>query len=158
MSNKIRNLNFLPEIFKTVANEQFLGATLDKLVQQPDLMRIEGYVGSKFGQGINASSYYVPEPTKTRTNYQVAPSVVFTENESSSARDVITYPELIQAIDLDGGITNNHNRLFKSQYSSWDSLVNLDMLINFNQYYWLPEGPQSVRSLISSISSGLRYS
>jgi hypothetical protein len=52
MANRIRTLNFLPEIFQTPTNAQFLSATLDKLVEQPNVARIQGFIGSKFGYGI----------------------------------------------------------------------------------------------------------
>jgi hypothetical protein len=74
---KIRTLDFLPEIFQTDTNAQFLGATLDQLVNPPVTEQLQGYVGSKFGYGINARNNYVTEPTKTRTDYQLDPSVVF---------------------------------------------------------------------------------
>ena len=47
MATRIRTLNFLPEIFKTPTNSQFLQATLDQLTAQPNTKKIEGYVGSK---------------------------------------------------------------------------------------------------------------
>ena len=59
MAARIRTLNFLPEVFQTPTNAQFLGATLDQIVDQPNTMRIEGYVGSKFGYGINAKDKYI---------------------------------------------------------------------------------------------------
>jgi hypothetical protein len=79
MANRIRTLNFLPEIFQTPTNAQFLSATLDQLVDQPNVARMQGFIGSKFGYGINAKDYYVTEPTKVRTDYQLEPGVVFTK-------------------------------------------------------------------------------
>ena len=32
-----RSVDFLPEIFQTDANKQFLAATLDQLIQEPNL-------------------------------------------------------------------------------------------------------------------------
>ena len=55
MATRIRTLNFLPEIFQTPTNSQFLAATLDQLVAQPNTTKVEGFVGSKFGYGINAT-------------------------------------------------------------------------------------------------------
>ena len=52
-TSRIRTLNFLPEIFKTTTNTQFLKATLDQIVDQPNLEKIEGYIGSKFGNRIS---------------------------------------------------------------------------------------------------------
>ncbi len=143
-TNRIRTLEFLPEIFRTPSNAEFLGATLDQLVNPPNTMRIQGYVGSKFGYGVNAKDYYVTEPTKTRRDYQLDPGVVFTKKNQSTAQDFITYPGIIDSLKLEGGVTNNNSRLFESQFYSWDSFTNLDKIINFNQYYWLPEGPPAV--------------
>jgi hypothetical protein len=58
-TNRVRTLNFLPEIFQTPTNAEFLGATLDQLVNPPNTTKIQGYVGSKFGYGVNAKDYYV---------------------------------------------------------------------------------------------------
>ena len=144
MATRIRTLNFLPEIFKTETNAQFLAATLDQLVAQPNTKKIEGYIGSKFGYGVNAKDYYVTEPTKVRTDYQLDPGVVFLKENQSTAKDFISYPGIIDALKSEGGVTGDNNRLFNSQFYSWDSFTNLDPIINFNQYYWLPEGPERV--------------
>lgn len=148
MATRIRTLNFLPEIFKTTTNSQFLQATLDQLVAQPSTKRIEGYLGSTFGYGINAKNKYVTEPTKVRTDYQLDPGVVFLKENDTTANDFISYPGIIDALKLEGAITDDNNRLFTSQFYSWDSFTDLDKIINFNQYYWLPEGPDRV--IISS--------
>lgn len=144
MATRIRTLNFLPEIFKTPTNSQFLNATLDQVVDQPNLERIQGYIGSKLGYGINAKNNYVIEPTKTRTDYQLDPGVVFLKDGTGTSQDFISYPGIIDALSLEGGVTNNNNRLFNGQFYSWDSFTDLDKIINFNQYYWLPDGPARV--------------
>ena len=148
---RVRTLNFLPEVFQTPPNAQFLAATLDQLVNPPSVANIQGYVGSTFGTGVNATDAYVTEPTKTRADYQLDPGVVFTKPNESTAKDFITYPGIIDALKMEGGITENNNILFKSQFYSWDSFTNLDTLINFNQYYWLPEGPPSVQVAASTV-------
>ena len=153
MATRIRTLNFLPEIFQTTTNSQFLEATLDQLVAQPNTRKIQGFIGSKFGYGVNANDYYVTEPTKTRTDYQLEPSVIFLKENDTTAKDFISYPGIIDSLNLNGGLTADNNRLFNSQFYSWDSFTNLDPIINFNQYYWIPEGPERV-----IISSDIVYS
>ena len=157
MANRIRTLNFLPEIFQTPTNAQFLSATLDQLVDQPNVARMQGFIGSKFGYGINAKDYYVTEPTKARTDYQLEPGVVFTKANETTAQDFISYPGIIDALKLEGGVTNNNNRLFNSQFYSWDSFTDLDKIINFNQYYWLPEGAPSVTVTNSVVYNSTEY-
>jgi len=157
MAARIRTLNFLPEVFQTPTNAQFLGATLDQIVDQPNTMQIEGYVGSKFGYGINAKDKYVVEPTKVRTDYQLDPAVVFTKTNTSTAVDFISYPGMVDAVQLNGGITNNNDRLFNSQFYSWDPFVDLDKLINFNQYYWLPTGAPAVTVATDIVYNASEY-
>lgn len=142
--SRIRTLNFLPEIFQTPTNRQFLAATLDQLVNPPVKETIQGYIGSRIGYGVNANDYYVPEPTKTRTDYQLDPGVIFTKYNESVAKDFISYPGIIDALTEQGGETSDNSRMFNSQFYSWDSFVNLDKLINYNEYYWLPEGLPAV--------------
>jgi len=154
---RIRTLDFLPEIFQTPTNAQFLAATLDQLVNPPESQRIQGYIGSRLGYGINAVDSYVVEPTKTRRNYQLDPGLVFTKPNESTAQDFITYPGIIDALKISGGVTNNNDRLFNSQFYSWDSFTNLDKIINFDQYYWLPEGPPSVTVSVAPVFSSENY-
>ena len=144
MATRIRTIDFLPEIFQTNTNDQFLSATLDQLVQPPDFRKVQGYIGSKFGYGVKTTDQYVTEPTLDKTNYQLEPTVVFTDPVTGNVTDAITYPGLIDAIRLESGLQPNHNSLFKNEFYSWDSFVDLDKLINFGQYYWIPEGPESV--------------
>jgi len=157
MATRIRTLNFLPEVFRTPTNTQFLSATLDQLVGQPNTEKIEGYIGSKFGYGVNAKDKYVVEPTKTRTDYQLDPGVVFTKKDSTIAQDFISYPGIIDGLSTQGGLTQNNNRLFNSQFYSWDSFTDLDKIINFNQYYWLPTGPQAVAVSTDTVFNATSY-
>jgi hypothetical protein len=157
MTPRIRTLNFLPDIFKTSTNAQFLSATLDQIVQQPRTQRIEGYVGSKFGYGINAKDKYVTEPTKIRTDYQLDPGVVFLNKDTETVKDFISYPGIIDALKLENGITNNNSRLFESEFYSWDSFTDLDKIINFHQYYWLPNGPEAVVVSTDTIFNNTNY-
>jgi hypothetical protein len=157
MATRIRTINFLPDIFRTPTNSQFLGATLDQIVDQPNTMKIEGYIGSKFGYGINAKDYYVVEPTKTRTDYQLEPGVVFTKKDTSTAQDFISYPGIVDALKLAGGVTNNNDRLFNSEFYSWDSFTNLDPLINYTQYYWLKDGAPAVTISTNTVYNTSAY-
>lgn len=144
MTTRIRTLTFLPEVFQTTTNSQFLQASLDQIVDQPNTQKIQGYIGNKFGYGINANDYYVTEPSATRKNYQLDPGVVFTKSNDTTASDFISYPGINDTVSLKGGISNNNNRLYESQFYSWDSFTNLDPLINYSQYYWIPSGLPAV--------------
>ena len=154
---RIRTLDFLPDIFQTPNNSEFLAATLDQIVASPSTLRIQGYVGSKLGYGINATNSYVIEPTKVRTDYQLDPAVVFTKKDDPLAKDFISYPGIVDALNLAGSVTDNNQRLFESQFYSWDSFTELDKLINYNQYYWLPGGAPAVTVATATVFSSQDY-
>lgn len=141
---RVRTVDFLPEIFQTSTNRQFLGATLDQLVQEPKFKRIQGFVGRRVGPGINPNENYVAEPSAVRADYQLEPGVVFLSEDRQTVEDAITYPGITDALNVQGAITNNADRLYTSDYYTWDPFVDFDKFVNFNQYYWLPAGPDSV--------------
>ena len=140
-----RSVDFLPPIFQTSTNKQFLAATLDQLVQEPQLKKTQGFVGRHVGPGVNPNEYYVIEPTAERANYQLEPGVVSLKpDDTNTIEDVITYPGISNALARQGGFTDNSARLYTSEYYSWDPFVNFDKFSNYSQYYWLPAGPLAV--------------
>ena len=141
---KVRTVDFLPEIFQTSTNKQFLAATLDQLVQEPKFKKTQGFVGRRVGPGVDASSQYVVEPTTDRRNYQLEPGVVMLKTDSDTVEDAITYPGISDALATQGAFTDNSDRLYTSQYYTWNPQVDFDKFVNFSQYYWLPAGPSSV--------------
>ncbi len=141
---RVRTVEFLPEIFQTPVNRQFLNATLDQLVQEPAFQKTQGFVGRKIGPGVNAADRYVVEPTAERNNYQLEPGVISLDPDTNVIQDAITYPGINAALNLQGAKTNNADRLYTSDYYTWDPFVDFDKFVNYSQYYWLPGGPDSV--------------
>ena len=144
MANGIRTVDFLPEIFQTEKNKEFLSSTLDQLVQEPKLTATQGYIGRRSGPGVNPADNYIPEPTTTRNNYQLEPGVTFLKPNTSIVSDAITFPGIIDRLSSNDANTTRYDRLFNSEYYSWDPFVDFDKYVNFGQYFWLPSGPDSV--------------
>jgi len=139
-----RTVDFLPEIFQTTTNQQFLAATLDQLVQEPSFKKTQGFVGRRVGPGVNPNDTYVIEPNAIRTDYQLEPGVISLEPDTQKVVEAITYPGITDALALQGAQTANSNRLYTSDYYTWDPFINFDKFVNFSQYYWLPGGPLTV--------------
>ncbi len=140
----VRSVDFLPEIFQTDANKQFLRATLDQLIQEPNFRKTQGFIGRSVGPGVDPNDKYVVEPTATRANYQLEPGVVSLIPETSKIRDAITYPGLNDAVGFQGGNATRPDRLYSSEYYTWDPFVDFDTFVNFSQYFWVPGGPDTV--------------
>jgi len=139
-----RSVDFLPEIFQTDANKQFLAATLDQLIQEPNFRKTQGFIGRTVGPGVNPNDKYVVEPTTTRANYQLEPGVVSLVPDTDTIKNAITYPGLNDAVSFQGGDGGRPDRLYSSEYYTWDPFVDFDAFINFSQYYWIPGGPAVV--------------
>lgn len=139
-----RTVDLLPEIFRTPANRRFLDATLDQLTQEPDLVKTRGFVGRRSGAGVAPNDRYVVEPTAERTNYQLEPAVAFLRPNGDHVRDVMTYPGLLAALAQQGADVDRQSDLWRSDFYAWDSFCDIDKLVNYSQYYWLPYGPDSV--------------
>lgn len=150
---RTRTVDFLPPIFQTTTNKQFLAATLDQLVQEPQFKKTQGFVGRHVGPGVNPNDYYVVEPTSTRVNYQLEPGVISLVPDTNEISDAITYPGITDAIGRQGGITDNAARLYTSEYYSWDPFINFDKFSNYSQYYWLPAGPLAVDVSATTVST-----
>ena len=157
MAKRIRSEDFLPEIFQTPANKQLLRSTLDQLTQNPKLKPTEGYIGRKIGPGVTASDNYVLEPSQTRTDYQLEPGIVQLKPDTSTVENAITYPGIIDSLNMQGANTIRHDRLFDSEHYSFDPMIDYDKFINFGQYYWIPAGPNSVDVFASTIPTSDNY-
>jgi len=147
MKNSARSNTFLPEVFKTPENRQFLQSTLEPLSSKELVTPISGYIGRKFGPGAQSSDGYVPT-IGDRNQYMLEPTVVKTD--SNTVKSALTYTNVVNAIKLMGSSVTDHSRLFSNEFYAWDAFCNLDMLVNYNQYYWLPTGPEVVNIVSES--------
>jgi hypothetical protein len=153
----VRSVDFLPEIFQTDANRQFLAATLDQLIQEPKFKKTEGFIGRRSGPGVNPRDRYVVEPTTARREYQLEPAVVSLEPDTDRVRDAITYAGINDTVSFNGGAGARPDRLYKSDYYTWDPFIDFDKFVNFSQYFWVPEGPDTVNVSATEIPVQANY-
>ena len=154
---KVRSVDFLPEIFQTDVNKQFLAATLDQLIQEPKFKKTQGFVGRTVGPGVNPSEKYVVEPTKVRADYQLEAGIISLKPDTDTIKDAITYPGLLDSISYQGGNSTRPDRLFESQYYTWDPFISWDTFINFSQYFWLPNGPDAVNVAATGVPASANF-
>jgi len=144
MADNKKSVNLLPEYLKTAKNSKFLSSTLDPLIQTPQIERIDGFVGSVETPNYNpATDFYIKETLPLRKEYPLEPAIVFKDG-ISNVTDVIGFDDIINELTLQGAKTDNLDRLLRSKFYSYDPRVDWDKLINYNQYYWLPNGPDAI--------------
>ena len=71
-----KSAEFLPKYFRTPVNNKFLHSTIDQLISQGTLEKINAYYGRKNTPNFQAGDLYVEEVSKDRENYKLEPSIV----------------------------------------------------------------------------------
>ena len=143
--DKLRNsVDLIPMYFRTEANRKFLGATVDTLISKGQLKRLNGFIGSRNAKNAKPDDFYITEPTKNRRHYNLFPGAVIRNQITRDPEWSGTYDDVVNQLNFFGAHTDDHARLFESDYYTWDPHVDLDKFVNYRQYYWLPAGPSPV--------------
>jgi len=143
-NNNRKSVDLLPSIFRTNKNTTFLSGVLDPLIQPAQIDRLSGWVGSKDTPTLNANTdNYIPSSTNIRQDYQLQPAVVVYDTANNVDR-AYSFDDLINQLAADGSYTNKLDRLFKPEFLSYDPRIDWDKFVNYNQYYWVPTGPDSI--------------
>ena len=144
MADKIiKSVKFLPEFLQTPKNAKFLSSTIDQLIRKPELERLDGYIGSTRTPNYRSGDVYISEATELRSNYQLEPSLIVKDQENQ-IKDVLSINDIINEINLRGGNADNFDRLFRTSYYSYDPHIDEDKFINYQNYYWLVNGPSVI--------------
>ena len=138
-----RSLDFLPSVFRTDVNDKFLHATVDQLISEPELRRLDGYVGRRFSPVAGPTDSFINELSDIRQDYQLEPHTTFVGNDGK-VKFAAGYVDLLRRIEALGGFANNHARLFNNTTYNYDGFIDYDKFLNYSSYYWLPNGPDSV--------------
>ena len=152
-----KTLDFLPAVFQSDTNSKFLGATLDQLITEPNVATINGYIGRKFTPGWEGITSYIREPNKERADYQLEPTVVVKNANTEKVEFYGTYPDLLSKINYFGGNTANQDKLFHNEFYNYNPQLNLDELINYGKYLWIPDGPTSVDVFSGLVSTSKTF-
>ena len=145
-----RTVQHLPAFYRTDSNQRFLSSTLDPLVQKGSLNRLDGFIGRRDAYTRNINDRYLSSTSRDRMAYQLEPAVIYTDRDTTSVNpeDQVkfsgTYDDYINQIKYLNGKTNNHDRLNKETVYSWNPAIDYDKLVNYREYYWIPEGPGSI--------------
>ena len=143
-SSTRRSVDLLPAYHRTDKNTKFLSSTLDQFIQQPQITRVSGYLGSKLTPNYNPETdQYIAGKTKLRTDYQLEPSLVISD-VNGAIMTALGYDDLIGQLAFNNASTKNLDRLFRPDSYSYDPHIDWDKFVNFRQYYWMPTGPGTV--------------
>jgi len=135
---------FLPKFYQTDANKKFLTATLDQLTQPGTVKKINGYIGRENAKATTGDDLFISASDKVRQHYQLEPGIVI-KDEIGNTTYFKDYIDYINQLGVFGANTSNHSRLNLQEFYSWDPHINWDKIVNFQNYYWIPSGPDSIK-------------
>jgi len=138
-----KHSQLLPGVFQTSRNQKFLNATLDQLNSEPNNVRINQYIGRLPTRSYVKGDGYITESTALRQSYQLEPAVVY-RNSAGEVESVDGIVNAVNSIAFNNGDTNNLHKLVTQQYYNYEGWVDIDKLINYGEYFWLPKGPDIV--------------
>ena len=142
-SDTRRSVDLLPGYIRTDKNTKFLSSTLDQFIQQPQLKRISGFIGSQLTPTYKSTDNYINTGTSIREVYQLSPSLVV-KDANKNIQLALGYDDLINELNINNAKVNNLDRLFRPSSYSYDPQIDWDKFVNFRQYYWMPTGPESI--------------
>ena len=133
----------LPTIYRTDANKKFLHSTINQLTRTGTVKKVSAYIGRLNSKATSSDDIFVTAPTRNRQNYQLEPGFVINDLLGNTVffKD---YQDYIHQLRVFGANVDNHSKLSKQEFYSWNPHINWDMLVNFQNYYWMPHGPDTV--------------
>ena len=137
-------VNFLPDFYQTPANKKFLQSTIDQLYQPGTVTKTSGFIGRQNAKAATNTDVYVQAADQTRQDYQLEPGLVI-KDTVGNVKFFKDYIDYINQIGVFGGNTTSHPRLNAQEFYSWDPHFDWDKFSNFQNYYWLPYGPSTIK-------------
>ena len=155
-ANNNSSSNFLPRFYRTDSNKKFIQATVDQLVNPGTVKKINSYIGRQNAKSATGDDIFLAAPSVLRQQYQLEPGLVVDDalGNNTFFKD---YQDYINQLSVFGGNLKNHERLNREEFYSWDPHINWDKFVNFQNYYWLPYGPDVITVYGKSNNSSSTY-
>ena len=139
--NNIKTSNFLPSVFQTPLNKNWLDSTMDQMVSKGPLENINGYIGNRGGRDATSTDDYIdPKFHKAlRKKNQLQPGAISYDN-SGNLTNAITFDDVAHSIN-ENFATYNYNAAYGAGLLSYTPPINIDKLVNYQNYRWVEELP-----------------
>jgi len=142
--SKSTSTELLPKYYRTEANKKFLQATVDQLIQPGTVKKNNGFIGRQNAKSATNNDIFTKAADAARQNYQLEPGLTIKDSLDNTTffKD---YQDYINQLDVFGSNTSNHSRINAQEFYSWDPHIEWDKFVNFQNYYWLPYGPDVIK-------------
>lgn len=127
---------YLPEVYRSNIGTSVFDAAFNRHLTKDDTSRVTGFVGEKNN---NATvDRRIKESTPHRQAFQLAPTMYSNVGTEESS---LSFKAFLQQLSLMGVDTNRLDTWGSTLQFNWVPPVNVDMLVNFKDYFWRPANP-----------------
>lgn len=137
-------VELLPDVYRSDINRALADAAFNKFLTKDDTKHVAGYVGqgnptavvNRQLQEVNSNGVIDPH----RQAFQLAPVMYSTVGTNEH---VLTQRGMMQQLSLIGVDTTNLDHWASTERFNWIPPINLDMFVNYADYFWKPAGAQT---------------
>ena len=151
-----KSVDLLPKYFRTQANKKILSSTIDQLVQPGTAEKVNGYMGRKNAKAFKAGDTYIADVTQQRQDRQLEPATVSVD-DLGNVNFFADYADYVNQVNNFSGNNKDQSKLNSQEYYAWNPNIDWDKFTNFREYYWLPNGPQTVSVFGKSLEEVSTY-
>jgi len=140
----------LPEVYQSDVNQSVFSTAFNRHLTKDDTQRVAGFIGAPNPAAL--VDRQIKEPTPHRQGYQLAPTAYTKVGTTEKALSFKAFEKQLQLMGVD-----------LTQYPDWGNTlqfnwvppVNIDMLVNFSDYFWQP--PQTTSSTTAALMEAPQY-
>lgn len=128
---------YLPEVYKSDVNRSVFDVAFNRHLTKDDTTRVAGYVGT--GNPAALINRQIKEPTPHRQAYQLAPTMY---TKTGTLESALSQKAFLEQLNLMGVDIERLPYWANALKFNWIPPVNIDMLVNYQDYFWVPDNPQ----------------
>jgi len=124
----------LPEVLHSETNRSVFETSFNRHLTKDDTTHLSGFVGQPNPSSL--TNRQLPEPTPQLQAFQLAPTIY---TKVGSVETAMTFKNYQQQLTLMGVDFDRMQKWGNTIQFNWIPPVNIDMLVNFVDYYWAPD-------------------
>lgn len=129
---------YLPEVYRSEVNKDVFQNAFNRLLTKDDTTRIAGFIGEGNPQALR--NRQITEETPHRQTYQLAPTMY---TRVGTVDNSLSFSAFQQQLELMGVDMDRFNKWGDTIQFNWIPPINLDMLVNYSDYFWSPVSAKS---------------
>lgn len=128
---------YLPEVYRSDVNRSAFDMALNRHLTKDDTARVAGFIGE--GNPEALVDRQIKEATPHRQAYQLTSTMY---SKVGTVESSLSFKAFLAQLELMGVDINRLPKWGNTTQFNWVPPINIDLLINYQDYFWKPDNPQ----------------